>query len=113
MVQDVGVSKELAKRAFELKVGEVAGPFDVGTGWAVVRVKEHHDPDMADFDKRKNDLQRQYETSKWERITDDWAKQKCAEVRDEKRIKVNNEVLDYDGGKTPVKYEPCAGTKLF
>ena len=65
MVQDIGVSKELAKKAFEMKVGEVAGPFEVRGSWVIVRVKEHKDPDMADFEKRKDDLVREYEREKW------------------------------------------------
>ncbi|HEY1588049.1 MAG TPA: peptidylprolyl isomerase, partial [Polyangia bacterium] len=93
LVQDIGISKELAKRAFELKPGEVAGPFDAGSAWVVVRVKEHHDPDLADFEKRKSDIVREYERTKWAELVDNWSKQKCAEVRDDGRIKVNSEVL--------------------
>ncbi len=109
MVQDIGISKELAKRAFELKPGEVAGPFDAGSAWVVVRVKEHHDPDLADFEKRKSDIVREYERTKWAELVDNWSKQKCAEVRDDGRIKVNGEVLEYEvGGKSPIAYQPCS-----
>ncbi len=109
MVQDIGISKELAKRAFELKSGEVAGPFDAGSAWVVVRVKEHHDPDMADFEKRKSDIIREYERTKWAELVDTWSKQKCAEVRDDGRIKINGEVLEYEvGGKSTVPYQPCS-----
>ncbi|HEY2745077.1 MAG TPA: peptidylprolyl isomerase [Polyangia bacterium] len=109
MVQDIGISKELAKRAFELKQGEVAGPFDAGSAWVVVRVKEHHDPDLADFEKRKSDIVREYERTKWAELVDNWSKQKCAEVRDDGRIKVNSEVLEYEvGGKSPIAYQPCS-----
>jgi peptidyl-prolyl cis-trans isomerase D len=114
MVQDIGISKELAKRAFEMKVGEVAGPFDVGASWVVVKVKEHREPDLADFEKRKAELVRQYERGKWAELVDNWAKQRCTEVKDEGRIKVNSEVLEYEiGGKQTVKYEPCAQKALF
>ena len=109
MVQDIGISKELAKRAFELKSGEVAGPFDAGSAWVVVRVKEHHDPDMADFEKRKGEIIREYERTKWAELVDTWSKQKCAEVRDDGRIKINGEVLEYEvGGKSTVPYQPCS-----
>ncbi len=109
MVQDIGISKELAKRAFEMKPGEVAGPFDVGSGWVVVRVKDHRDPDLADFEKRKNEIVREYERTKWAELVDNWSKQRCVEVRDDGRIKVNSEVLEYEvGGKSPVAYQPCA-----
>ena len=114
MIQDIGISKELAKRAFELKTGEVAGPFDVGSAWVVVRVKEHHDPDLADFEKRKGEIIREYERTKWAELVDNWSKQKCAEVRDDGRIKVNGEVLEYEvGGKSPVAYQPCSAKGPF
>jgi peptidyl-prolyl cis-trans isomerase D len=116
MVQDIGVSKELAKRAFELKVGEVAGPFEASGGWVVVRVKEHKDPDIAEFEKRKTELMRDFERNRWEQVVNDWSKQHCVEVRDEGRIKVNDEVLTYEGappGKDRPKYEPCSPQKLF
>jgi peptidyl-prolyl cis-trans isomerase D len=114
MVQDIGISKELAKRAFELKTGEVAGPFDVGTGWVVVRVKEHREPDLADFEKRKAEIVRQSERGKWAELVDNWSKQKCVEVRDDGRIKVNPEVLEYEAGnKTPVAYQPCSQKSPF
>lgn len=109
MIQDIGISKELAKKAFEMKTGEVAGPFDVGSAWVVVRVKEHHDPDLADFDKRKGEIVREYERTKWAELVDNWSKQKCVEVRDDGRIKVNPEVLEYEvGGKSPIAYQPCS-----
>ena len=114
MVQDIGISKELAKRAFELKTGEVAGPFDVGSAWVVVRVKEHRDPDLADFDKRKGEIVREYERTKWAELVDNWSKQKCAEVRDDGRIKVNGDVLEYEvGGKSPIAYQPCSAKGPF
>ena len=65
----------------------------------VVRVKEHRDPDLADFEKRKSDIVREYERTKWAELVDNWSKQKCAEVRDDGRIKVNGEVLEYEVGR--------------
>jgi peptidyl-prolyl cis-trans isomerase D len=109
LVQDIGLSKTLAKSAFELKQGEVAGPFEASSAWVVVRVKEHHDPDMSDFEKRKPDLTRDYQRGKWAELVDAWSKARCTEVRDDGRIKVNNDVLEYEGGeRAAVKYEPCA-----
>ena len=98
MVQDIGVSKELAKKAFELKPGELGGPYEVGGGYVVVRVKEHKDPDMSDFDKRKAELLREYERTKYAEVLDNWSKQRCVEARDDGHIKVNEEVLAYEGG---------------
>ena len=114
IIQDIGISKDLAKQAFDLKTGEVAGPFDVGTGYVVVRVKEHKDPDLADFEKRKSDIVRDAERSKWAELVDTWSKQRCIEVRDDGRIKINNEALEYEGvGKGVSKYEPCAMKPMF
>ncbi|HEX8954510.1 MAG TPA: peptidylprolyl isomerase [Polyangia bacterium] len=114
MIQDIGISKELAKRAFELKTGEVAGPFDVGSAWVVVRVKDHRDPDLADFEKRKSEIIREYQRTKWAELVDNWSKQRCAEVRDDGRIKVNSEVLEYEvGGKSPIAYQPCSQKAPF
>jgi len=50
----------------------VAGPFDVGSAWVVVRVKEHRDPDLADFEKRKSEIIREYERTKWAELVDNW-----------------------------------------
>jgi peptidyl-prolyl cis-trans isomerase D len=114
VVQDIGISKELAKRAFEMKPGEVAGPFDVGSAWVVVRVKEHRDPDLADFEKRKNEIMREYERTKWAELVDNWSKQKCTEVRDDGRIKVNPDALEYElATRSTNKYEPCASKSPF
>jgi peptidyl-prolyl cis-trans isomerase D len=121
MVQDIGVSKELSKKAFELKQGEIGGPFEVAGGYVIVRMKERKDPDLSDFEKRKADIVREYERTKWAEVLDSWSKQRCAEVRDDGRIRVNDEILSYEAapgapGKAldlKMKYEPCAGTKLF
>jgi parvulin-like peptidyl-prolyl isomerase len=111
MVQDLGVSKELAKAAFELPIGQVAGPFDVGGAIALVRVKEKKEPDMAEFEKRKAELLRQAEKMKAYEVMAGWTKQRCTEVKAEGRIKASDEILSADG--KPVKYEPCQGLKLF
>jgi peptidyl-prolyl cis-trans isomerase D len=115
-VPELGLSKELAKRAFELKPGEIAGPFDVPGGAAVVRLKDRKDPDMADFEKRKGDLQKEQERAKWFETLDSWAKQRCTEVKNEGRLRVSDEILAYEQvapGKTPPKssYEPCSPNK--
>jgi peptidyl-prolyl cis-trans isomerase D len=117
MVQDIGVSKDLAKKAFEMKVGEVGGPFEVSGGYVIARVKEHKDPDFSDFDKRKDDLVREYQRGKYAEVLDTWSKQRCIEARDDGRIKVNDDVLSYEsqsGQKMPekTKYEPCSA-RLF
>jgi peptidyl-prolyl cis-trans isomerase D len=117
-VADIGTSKELAKKAFELPIGELAGPFEVAGAYVIVQVKEHKDPDLKDFDKRKAELTRQAEQGKWFSTAEAYAKDRCVELRDSNRIKVNDELMSYDlppalakvfeqaGGK--FGYVPCA-----
>ena len=117
MVQEIGVSKDLARHAFEMKPNELAGPYEVAGTWVIVRLKERKDPDLADFDKRKDELIRELERTKWAETLDDWSKSRCVEVRDQGAIRVNDEVLAYEGlapgHERSTKYEPCATNKLF
>jgi hypothetical protein len=80
----------------------------------VVRVKEHRDPDLADFEKRKSEIMREYERTKWAELVDNWSKQKCSEVRDDGRIKVNPDALEYEiSTRQTTKYEPCSTKAPF
>ncbi len=97
MVPKVGMSKDLARRAFELPVGEAAGPFDVGGAYALVRVKEKKEPDMKDFDKRRQELEHQVAAERWAAAVGAFGKQRCVEFRDAGRIYVNEEVMAYEG----------------
>ena len=116
-VPEIGVSKELVKKSFELKQGEYAGPFEVAGTWVIVHLKERKDPDMADFEKRKDEIVRDLERQKWAELLDDWSHQRCVDARDEGKLRVNDEVLVYEGlppGKDrATKYEPCAKQTLF
>jgi peptidyl-prolyl cis-trans isomerase D len=120
VIPELGISPELSKKAFEMKIGEVAGPFDVTGSFVVVKLKDRKDPDLADFEKRKNDIVREYERSKWAEVLDGWSKQRCTEARDQGRLRVNDDVLFYEaqqpmpGPKSEKpKYEPCVGTRMF
>jgi peptidyl-prolyl cis-trans isomerase D len=115
MIPELGISKALAKRAFELKPGEVDGPFETSSGSAIARLKERKEPDLADFAKRKDELVRQFERTKWAEVLDAWSKAQCTEAKDDGQIQVNDEILTYEGPgpSKPVKYEPCSGTKPF
>jgi peptidyl-prolyl cis-trans isomerase D len=97
LIQDIGVSKELAAKAFSLPVGEVSGPYEVGGSYVIVRVKEHKDPDMKEFDKRKTELEHEAARAKWFGAIDSFAKNRCVELRDGGRIRVNEEIVSYDG----------------
>ncbi len=101
---------ELAKAAFALTpAAPVAGPFLVSDNWYVVRLKERKDPDMADFEKKKDDLTRDAELTKWREVLTDWTRARCVEAKDAKRIQVNRDVLRYEDSNEPPAYEPCLG----
>jgi peptidyl-prolyl cis-trans isomerase D len=107
-VEGIGVSNELAKAAFALTTASpVAGPFLVSDTWYVVRLKERKDPDLADFDKKKDDLTRDAELTKWREVLTDWTRARCLEAKDGKRIQVNRDVLRYEDSNEPPAYEPC------
>ena len=113
LIPQVGVSADLMKKAFELKAGEVAGPFEVGGGFVVASLKERKEPDKEFFEKHKDEEVRQFTRQKWADVLDAWTKQRCIEVRDDGRLKVTDDVLTYEGmEKGEVKYTPCAPTKL-
>jgi len=114
IVPQVGASAELVRKAFAMKPGEVGGPFEVSGGYAIVKLKERKDPDEEFFAKHKDDEMRQLERQKWADVLDSWSKQRCVEARDDGRLKINDDVLAYEGlsDKTPeTHYVPC-GNKL-
>jgi parvulin-like peptidyl-prolyl isomerase len=108
-VEGIGVSNELAKAAFALTTAApLAGPFEVAGSWVFVRLKERKDPDLAEFEKKKDELARDAELSKYGEVLSDWTHARCIEARDAKRIQINRDELRYDesGGEAPL-YEPC------
>jgi peptidyl-prolyl cis-trans isomerase D len=110
MVEGIGVSNELAKAAFALTpAAPLAGPFEVAGSWVIVRLKERKDPDLADFEKKKDELARDAELTKWIEVLTDWTKARCVEAKEAKHIQVNRDVLRYEDAGEPPAYEPCAG----
>jgi hypothetical protein len=107
-VEGIGVSNELAKAAFALTTAApLAGPFEVAGSWVLVRLKERKDPDLAEFEKKKTDLARDAELTKYGEVLGDWTRARCIEARDAKRIQINRDELRYeDSGEAPI-YEPC------
>jgi peptidyl-prolyl cis-trans isomerase D len=112
MVEGIGVSNDLAKAAFSLTTAApLAGPFDVAGSSVIVRLKERKDPDMAEFEKKKTELVRDAELTKWIEVLTDWTHARCVEARDAKHIQINREELRYeDSGEAP-PYEPCMGRR--
>jgi parvulin-like peptidyl-prolyl isomerase len=114
IVEGIGTSTPLAKAAFALTAdAPVAGPFEVGGGFVVVRLKERKDPDLGEFERRKLELQREAELSKSERVVGDWTRARCVEAKDAKRISVNTDLLRYEDSGEPTPYEACAGHRAF
>lgn len=114
LVEGIGSSKELAKAAFSLtSEAPLAGPFNVGGSWVIVRLKERKEPDMAEFEKKKLDLLRDAELSKWMEVLTDWTHARCVEAKDAKRIQVNSDVLRYEDSAEPPPYEPCLGRRFM
>jgi peptidyl-prolyl cis-trans isomerase D len=112
LVEGIGVSNELAKAAFALTpAAPLAGPFEVAGSWVIVRLKERKDPDLADFDKKKDELARDAELTKWIEVLTDWTKARCVEAKDAKRIQVNRDVLRYEDTGEPPAYEPCVSRR--
>jgi parvulin-like peptidyl-prolyl isomerase len=115
LVEGIGVSSQLAKAAFALTpTAPVAGPFEVSGTFVVVRLKERKEPDMSEFDKKKVELTRESELTKWEQVMTDWTQARCVEAKQAHRISVNTDVLRYDESNSePPAYEPCAPRRLF
>ena len=107
IVEGIGVSNELSKAAFAMKPEELAGPFEVSGGYVIARLKERKQPDMAEFEKKKLDLLRDAELTKWMDVLTDWTQRRCVEAKEAKHIKVSREILKYEDSAEPPSYEPC------
>ena len=75
-----------------------------------MRLKERKDPDLAEFEKRKAELAREAELTKWERVLTDWthrALQRGAS-RPSGSKREHATILRYEDSGEPPPYEPCA-----
>jgi peptidyl-prolyl cis-trans isomerase D len=114
IVEGLGISNALSKAAFELRPdAPLAGPFEIAGSWVVVRLKERKEPDMAEYEKKKQDLLKDAELNKWMEVLTDWSHERCIEARDAKRIQINRDVLRYEDSAEPPPYEPCMPRRLF
>ncbi|HTA19125.1 MAG TPA: peptidyl-prolyl cis-trans isomerase, partial [Polyangia bacterium] len=112
MIEGIGVSNDLAKAAFSLTTAApLAGPFQVAGSWIIVRLKERKDPDMAEFEKKKDELTRDAELTKWIEVQTDWTQARCLEAKSRNRIQINREELRYEDSGEPPAYEPCQGRR--
>ncbi|HVR61892.1 MAG TPA: SurA N-terminal domain-containing protein [Polyangia bacterium] len=109
IVEGIGVSNELSKAAFALTPdAPLAGPFDIAGSAVIVRLKERKQADMAEFDKKKLELVRDAELTKWIEVLTDWTRTRCNEAKASKRIRVNRDLLRYEDSSEPPPYEACA-----
>ena len=110
MVQGIGPAPTLAKAAFEMSSeAPLAGPFQELGSFIVVKLKEHTKPDMAEFEKEKQRLADDAAQRKGQTIVMDWARRRCQEAKEAKKLDVNVDLLRYEGGpEGAVSYEPCS-----
>jgi peptidyl-prolyl cis-trans isomerase D len=110
MVQGIGPAATVAKAAFDLTAeAPYGGPFQELGSVIVVKLKEHMKPDMAEFEKEKQRLADDAIQQKGQAVVMDWARRRCVEARDAKKIDVNMDLLRYEGGaEGAVTYEPCS-----
>src|SRR4030095_9336610 len=97
LIPDMGISPEMMRRAFEAKPGELIGPLEIADSFVVATVKDRKEPDRDYFDKHKDDERAKAERTKAGEVFRDWAQQRCTEARDQGKIKVNDELLTYEG----------------
>src|ERR1044071_8947370 len=91
-----------------MKKGESAGPFEIsggGTSYVIVQLEDRKDPDLAAFDKKKDEIARDLEQSKWAMLLGDLARKKCIEAREAGKITVSRELLG--GGESAAEFQPC------
>lgn len=106
-VPKIGITGELMKQAFTAKEGELLGPVEVSGSWVVARVKSRQAPDEKYYAEHQGEELRKMETQKWGELVGAWSKQQCTAVRDGGKLRVNDEVLAYDGEPPATKYVPC------
>ena len=112
IIEGIGVSNELSKAAFALTTeAPLAGPFEVAGTAVIVRLKERKQADMAEFDKKKSELVRDAELTKWIEVLTDWTRTRCNEAKANKQIRVNRELLRYDDPNELPPYEPCSARR--
>ena len=89
---------------------KLAGPFDVAGSYVVVRLKQRKDPDLKEFEAKKEELERDAELAKWDKMMTEWSHRRCMEAKGHGRILVNRALLRYEDGQEQSAYEPCATT---
>ena len=92
-IPGVGSSAELVKKAFAVKPGEVVGPIDVSGAFLVAMLKERKEPELVDFDKKKDELAAEYGRTKWARLMTEYARHACVAANADGKLKVNQTLI--------------------
>ena len=114
-VPGIGSSGALVKSAFTLKPGEVIGPIEISGSFVVATLKERKEPDLAEFEKKKDELSAEYGRTKWARLVTEYARHACVAANADGKLKVNASIIADEAptrrGAAPAlaasKYEPC------
>jgi peptidyl-prolyl cis-trans isomerase D len=114
-VEGIGLSNELAKAVFGLTTeAPFAGPIEVSGSYVIAKLKERKNPDLAEFEKKKLELQQQAVLAKAEEVVTEWTLRRCVEAKDANRIGINRELLRYQQGPDGLAaYEPCTPRMRF
>ena len=91
-ISGVGTMKQLPG-SFTLEAGKTADPVLVGNDWIVYRVAQHDQPNPADFDKQKKDLETQAIDAKRQMAFEAFRTELEARMRREGKVTFNQEVL--------------------
>ncbi|HNO68158.1 MAG TPA: peptidylprolyl isomerase [Pseudomonadota bacterium] len=114
-VPGIGSSGPLVKMAFTLRPGEVIGPLEISGSFVVATLKERKEPDLAEFEKKKDELSAEYGRTKWARLVTEYARHACVAANADGKLKVNATIISDEPparrGAAPAlaasKYEPC------
>ncbi len=91
-IPDAGSVKQYAE-AFKVAVGKTGEPVFLGANWLVYRVADHQQPNPADFDKQKKDIEAQLLDSKRQLAFENFRQAMEAEMVKSGKLTYNQEVL--------------------
>lgn len=91
-ISGVGTMKQLPG-SFTLETGKTADPALVGNDWIVYRIASHDQPNLADFDKQKKDLETQLLDAKRQMAFESFRTELEARMRREGKVSFNQEVV--------------------
>jgi peptidyl-prolyl cis-trans isomerase D len=79
--------------AFSLAVGKTGDPVFLGSDWVVYRVADHQQPNQADFDKQKKDIETQLLEAKRQLAFESFKAALEAQMRKEGKLNYNAEAM--------------------